>query len=404
MLIKKIAIKDLSEKDAWDFSVGDDVEVVTDFNEILNDGDIDCVVELMGGIGVAKTVVFGAIEKGKHVVTANKALVAAFMPELTALLAEHPEVRFGYEASVAGGIPIIHALQNDYMGDNISQLMGIMNGTTNYMLTKMESEGADYGAVLKEAQDLGYAEADPTADVEGHDVRAKIAILARLVFGRDVPYTGIPCKGISQITSTDFVYAKQLSSTIKLVGTAQRAEGGKLAVFVAPVVVPLTHPLASCRLATNMVEVSSENQGSTSFVGPGAGRFPTANSVVNDILRVCRGTTGAPFPITAGTAGGEPKVKRARVEMLELEDDYTAKFFVRIKITDGLGIIRVVGELAEKNGVSINAVLQTPITDPSDVDFVVTTDACKASQVGAFVDAVAEQSFTKAKPEFMSIL
>ena len=175
-----------------DFVLPKETSLVTNYDDILNDSSINCVVELIGGVTSAKDVVFRAIKAGKHVITANKALLATHLTELINLLKDHPEVKFSYEAAVCGGIPIIHALQTDYLADDITKVMGIMNGTTNYMLSKMQDEGADYGPILKEAQALGYAEANPEADVEGFDVQAKIALLAKLCFGRSIDPATIP--------------------------------------------------------------------------------------------------------------------------------------------------------------------------------------------------------------------
>lgn len=199
MEIVKICVRDLNKK--RDFEVDPTVTTfTTNYDDILNDKSINVVIELMGGTTHAKDVVFRAIAAGKHVVTANKALIASFLPELMALLDANPSVKFTYEAAVCGGIPIIRALHSDFLSDSITKVMGIMNGTTNFMLCKMEDEGADYGDVLKQAQDLGFAEADPTADVEGHDVQAKIALLAKLSFGVSVPFEEVPTTGISKIT------------------------------------------------------------------------------------------------------------------------------------------------------------------------------------------------------------
>eukprot|EP00968_Pinguiococcus_pyrenoidosus_P015309 scaffold1403_cov241-Pinguiococcus_pyrenoidosus.AAC.6 len=253
-----------------------DTQFTTNPEDILDDSSINCVVEVMGGVGLAKTVVFEALKRGKHVVTANKALVAAEMPALLELLAAKPEVAFGMEAAVCGGIPIINALQTDYLGDTVASVQGIMNGTTNFMLTKMESEGADYGAVLAEAQALGFAEADPTADVEGYDVQAKISILAKLAYGATIDVTKVPVSGISQLSSLDFDYASSLQSTIKLIGTAaQNPETGAVSVYVAPTVVPNTHSLASVRGSMNSVVIQSDNLMESSYKGHGAGRYPT---------------------------------------------------------------------------------------------------------------------------------
>ena len=232
-----------------------------DINAILEDDSINCVVELMGGVTTAKEVVFRAIQAGKHVITANKALVAAYLPEIEELLAKHPGVHFGYEAAVCGGIPIINVLHHNYMGDSITKVCGIMNGTTNFMLCKMETEGAAYGDVLKEAQDLGFAEADPTADVEGLDVQAKLALLTKLAFGVQVPLSEVPCEGITQLGKVDFEYASMMKSTIKLLGTAMLSgpNNDKLSVFVSPVVVPRSSLIAAARGPGNIVQINSKN-------------------------------------------------------------------------------------------------------------------------------------------------
>ena len=387
--VAKICVRSLDKP--RDFVVGPTTQLVTNYDDILKDPSINCVVEVMGGVTHAKDVVFGAIAAGKHVVTANKALIAAFLPDLQKALKANPGVSFNYEAAVCGGIPIIHTLQTDFPCDDIHKVMGIMNGTTNFMLCKMEDEGADYGDALKEAQALGFAEADPTADVEGHDVQAKIALLAKLCFGKTVPWETVPTAGISKLTSIDFEYARILKSTIKLVGVANRNEDGTLAVFVSPMVVPLVMPLASAKGPGNMVVVNSKNMGAATFAGPGAGRFPTANSICNDLVRLSVGKNVDPFPLED-------------VPPIELNNDYTAQFYVRISITDGLGIIRQVGEAAEAAGVSIHAILQNPITR-AQVDFVVTTEkGTRLSQVKDFSDRISKMSFALNPPLFMPML
>eukprot|EP00622_Pseudochattonella_farcimen_P001638 FR736382.1.p1 GENE.FR736382.1~~FR736382.1.p1 ORF type:complete len:218 (+),score=11.93 FR736382.1:1-654(+) len=211
------------------------------------------------------------------------------------------------------------------------------------MLSKMESEGAAYDDVLAEAQALGYAEADPTADVEGFDVQAKIALVAKLAYGTTVPMDAIPTTGISSIDAVDFEYAKMMGATIKLLGTAKMNPAGALSVYVSPVVLPQTHPAASASGATNLVSIESANLGVTTYVGPGAGRYPTANSVVSDILRVAQGLAPRPFP------------KQPTQPTLAFEPDYSGNFYLRITVADQLGIIKAVGEQAEKHGVSIHA-------------------------------------------------
>ena len=330
IVISKICVRSLEK--TRDFEIDPKTTTLTtDVNELLGD-DIDCLVEVAGGSsGVVKDTVFRALQAGKSVVTANKALLAEHMTEIQAILAQQPKARIGYEASVCGGIPIIQALSTCYTGDQIHSLQGIMNGTTNYMLSAMAKDTTvSYDAILKEAQDLGYAEADPTADVEGHDVRAKIAILAQLAFGcSSIPVETIPCTGISSITSTDFAWAAERSATIKLIGTAAvQNDGSSLAVYVTPTIVGPTSLLASIQGSGNCVAVTSHNMGGATvpclYTGPGAGRFPTANSIVADIDRAAT----ASLPPTAFTVSHPDRVVVA---------DYTAEsFYLRIAGTPSL--------------------------------------------------------------------
>lgn len=397
VVISKICVRNLDKPRSFTIDESQ-TTLTTDPNDILEDSEIDCVVEVMGGIGLAKQVVLDSLKAGKSVVTANKALLAAHLDECHDA-AKSTKKELAYEAAVCGGIPIIQVLQSCYDGDVITNVSGICNGTTNYMLTAME-DGADYATVLQEAQDLGFAEADPTADVEGHDVRAKIAILAKLAFGQTVSVDDIPTAGISNIQAVDFEYAALLHSTIKLVGTARRLTGvdgddansSPLSVYVSPVMVSTKDMLASTRGSGNAIVVTSENMNACSYTGPGAGRFPTANSVVADIVRVANGQASVdPFP-------------KVSPEPLELEDNYVSPFYVRIPFRDGLGIIRQTGELAERHGVSIHAILQNPIADPGSADFCVTTDPCPLSNVQAFCNDLAAQNFCRDPPLHMPLL
>mmetsp|Transcript_150 Transcript_150/g.298 ORF Transcript_150/g.298 Transcript_150/m.298 type:complete len:433 (+) Transcript_150:85-1383(+) len=398
--ITKICVRDANKP--RDFQIDSSItQVVTDVSSILNDDSIDLVVEVAGGTTFAKDAVFAALKGGKSVVTANKALIAEYLDEIVKLVDEvnadksKKAVKFGYEASVCGGIPIIHTLQSAYKGDIINEVSGICNGTTNFMLGKME-DGADYDDVLKEAQDLGFAEADPTADVAGHDVRAKIAILAKLAFGITVPIDTIPCIGITEISVVDFAYAKSMGCTIKLVGTAVRQSefgehDGALSVYVSPKLVPLNHLLASATGCGNAVAVDSSNLGTASFSGPGAGRYATANSVVADTMRVVNDTCpSSPFPMLSSS--------------IDIDNDFVSAFYIRISFQDGLGIIRSVGDLAESQGVSIHSILQQPITDRMAADTVVTTEACKYSQVKALCELIEKEDFALSAPVFFPMI
>jgi homoserine dehydrogenase len=395
MEIRKICVRSLDKP--RDFAIdASQTTTTTDPASLLHDPDIDCIVEVMGGTGLARTVILEALQAGKSVVTANKALLASCLDELHQASLQS-KTALCYEAAVCGGIPIINILQTCYTGDVIHQLSSIANGTTNYMLTKME-EGADYDSVLREAQELGYAEADPTADVEGHDVCAKLAIMTKLAFGQTVATDAIPTAGISKLRKVDFEYAKLLHCTIKLVGTARRLPGstqaldGPLSVYASPMMLSTRNLLASARGSGNAIAITSANMGTCSYTGPGAGRFPTANSVVADIVRVANGSVGSmdPFPLRTSSE-------------LPIDNDYVAQFYVRIPYRDGLGIIRKTGEAAEQHGVSVHSILQNPVDDPNQADFCLTTEACKLSQVQAMCNALASAEFVRDTPLHMPL-
>jgi hypothetical protein len=310
-------------------------------------------------------------------VTANKALIAQDLPELQQLLetvnAERDQkVQFGYEAAVCGGIPIIHALQRDFLGDSVTQLSGIINGCTNFILSNMGSGGKSYAAALQEASELGYAEADPTLDVGGFDARSKLRILIKLAFGLDVVEDAIPVRGITEVSSTDFEYARLLDGTVKLLGVAQldKPGGKRLSAFVSPVFVPDSNTLASISGATNAIQVTSSSLQQSILVGQGAGRYPTANSCVSDILDVMQGTGARqPFP------------KQADASDLAFVNSYTSSFYIRIRFRDGVGIIQDLGTIFAEGGVSIYSILQNPIANPNDAIFVVMTDPVDVSKV-----------------------
>ena len=260
--------------------------IVHDYKEIAEDASIDLVVETMGGVEPAFTFVKAMLENGKHVATSNKALVADRGAELLAVAREH-HVQFQFEASVGGGIPIIRTLLSCLTGDEIEEIIGIINGTTNYMMTKMAEEGCDFNEVLKEAQDSGYAEADPTADIEGHDAARKIAILTSLVAEAQVDYEDIPVEGITHITSEDFLYAKKLGRAVRLLAVMRRA-GGSFTVRVAPFLLSEEHPLYAVHGVMNAVYVVGNMLGPSMYYGSGAGSLPTASAVVGDLVYMAR--------------------------------------------------------------------------------------------------------------------
>ncbi len=257
-------------------------KIVHDFSVIAEDEEIQIVVETMGGLNPAYTFVKTCLEAGKHVVTSNKALVAAHGTELLAI-AREKQVNFQFEASVGGGIPIIRPMYRCLKGERIQEITGILNGTTNFILTKMDREGASFNGALKEAQDLGYAERNPEADVEGYDTCRKIAILTAMATGREVNYEDIYTEGITAITDTDFKYADKMGASIKLFGSSRR-EGDRVFAWVAPLMIGREHPLYSVSGVYNGILVKGNMLGTSMFYGSGAGKLPTASAVVADIM------------------------------------------------------------------------------------------------------------------------
>jgi homoserine dehydrogenase len=343
LVLTKIAVRNLGKRDG----IADSL-LTTDAELVVTDPDIQLVIEVMGGIEPARELILKAIANGKSVVTANKALLASHGADLYAA-AEKAGVDLYYEAAVAGAIPIIRPLRESLVGDHINRVMGIVNGTTNFILTKMDEEGLAFDQVLKEAQALGYAEADPTADVEGHDAAAKAAILAGLAFHSKVTAKDVYCEGITKLTAQDVITAKAMNKVIKLIAIAERTDQG-IAVRVHPMMLDRSHPLASVREAFNAVFVESEGAGQLMFYGRGAGGAPTASAVLGDVVAVAR-------HIVAGSKG-------------PAESDYAdlgvaprgaaiTKYAIRLSVNDKPGVLANVANTFAGEGVSIQTVRQT---------------------------------------------
>lgn len=278
---------------------GDAVEsvLVHDFQVIDDDEDVDIVVETMGGLHPAYEFVKACLEKGKSVCTSNKALVADFGPELIQI-AKDKKASFLFEASVGGGIPIIRPLQSSLSPDEILEISGILNGTTNYILSEMADKGSDFDSVLKDAQELGYAEADPTADVEGHDACRKIAILTSLAYGKNLDFHDIYTEGITKITDRDMAYAEKMGGKIKIFGSS-RKEGERVSAMVAPVIIYPDNPLFSVDGVFNAILVKGNMVGDVMFYGQGAGKLATASAVVSDVIEAAKNAgTGVPIQWT----------------------------------------------------------------------------------------------------------
>ena len=321
---------------------------VTDAQAVIDDPSIDIVIELIGGTGVAREVVLAALGAGKSVVTANKALLASNGEEVMAA-AEANGVDILFEASVGGGIPIIGPLKHSLTSNEIQTVMGIVNGTTNYMLTRMAEDGLDYDTALAEAQAKGFAEADPTADVDGLDAAAKIAILSSIAFNSRVVMSQVPAEGIRGLAPEDISYAREMGYTIKLLAIARRAEDG-IDVRVHPTMITSTHPLASVNGVYNAIYVVGDAVGETMFFGEGAGSLPAASAVVGDVIEAARRIQSTCAPIVGCTCTEKLAVR----DISELETEY----YVRLAVADQPGVLAAVATVFGEHGVSISSVLQ----------------------------------------------
>ncbi|MFF2446675.1 homoserine dehydrogenase [Neobacillus sp. NPDC058068] len=360
VIIKKILVQDLHKERPAEVETG---LLTSKADEILLDHEIDVVIEVMGGVQETKDYLITALRQGKHVVTANKDLMALHGSELLTVASEHGCDLF-YEASVAGGIPILRGLVDGLASDRITQMMGIVNGTTNYILTKMSDEGRSYDEVLKEAQDLGFAEADPTSDVEGLDAARKMTILATLGFSMHIDLDDVKVSGISSVTEEDLRYGKQLGYTMKLIGYAHR-EGEKVEVSVAPTFLSNNHPLASVQNEYNAVYVYGEAVGETMFYGPGAGSLPTATAVVSDLVGVMKN-------LRLGV-NGRSAVTPQYPKLLKDNEEQFSKYFLRIHVQDEVGVFADITAIFAKYGVSFEKILQLPIKKNETSEIVLVT-------------------------------
>ncbi|SCW46069.1 homoserine dehydrogenase [Paenibacillus tianmuensis] len=365
--IVKILVQDKNK--ARNISVSSDMLTENPW-DVIENPEIDVIVEVMGGIELTKQLMLGALERGKHIVTANKDLMALHSPEILAKAAEKGCDVF-YEASVAGGIPIIRTLIEGFSSDRITKIMGIVNGTTNYILAKMSKEGAAYADVLKEAQELGYAEADPTSDVEGLDAARKMTILGTLGFHANVALADVEVKGISGVTKEDIAYGKRLGYEVKLLGIAERQDE-HISISVQPTMVKTSHPLASVNGVFNAVYVHGEAVGETMFYGPGAGEMPTATSVVADLVAVVRN-------LNLGVNGRRGFIPY-KEKKLKTDEQIASKNFILLHVADKAGVLSQITQVFAEHGVSLESVLQHPnATNPLAEIIIVTHDANKAA-------------------------
>ncbi|MDL2337913.1 MAG: homoserine dehydrogenase [Pseudomonadota bacterium] len=342
--------------------VGDAARVVADAREVIANPDIDIVVELIGGYGIARTLVLEAIAAGKHVVTANKALLAVYGTEIFAAAREKGVV-VAFEAAVAGGIPIIKALREGLTANRIEWIAGIINGTTNFILSEMRSKGLDFGVVLKQAQELGYAEADPTFDIEGVDAAHKVTLMSAIAFGIPVQFDRAHVEGITKLQAADIGYAEHLGYRIKLLGITKRTDAG-IELRVHPTLVPTKRLIANVEGAMNAVMVQGDAVGSTLYYGKGAGSEPTASAVIADLVDITRLHTADPHHRVPHLAFQHDALSGTPI--LPMDATVTA-YYLRLQVTDEAGVMaRIAGILAE-HGISIDALLQRP-NDGSTTD------------------------------------
>jgi homoserine dehydrogenase len=401
-VINRVAVRSLTKNRSVPFPTQ---TLTTDWRKVATDPGVDVVVELMGGTTTAREVVKAALTAGKPVVTANKALLSAHGPELFALAAQHG-VNLYYEASVAGGIPIIKLLRESLAGNRISRLAGIVNGTCNYILTRMKLEGADFASVLADAQRLGYAEAEPSLDVDGHDAAHKTGILASLAHGFWVQPEEIHTEGIRAVTALDIRFAAQLGYTIKLLGIVKelgatsgnlsaklRAQGIQVAVY--PALVPNAHVLASVNYAFNAISLRGDVVGDTLFYGRGAGQDPTASSVLSDLADASLDLRhGCHRRVPAFTPCKGKSAERRVVPM----DEVTSRYYVRLSVVDKPGVFAKVAAVLAQAKIGISSVIQPEGHEGETVPVILMIHDAPNRAMRQVLAKIAKLSFVKAPP------
>jgi len=381
--IEVVMVADLDTERAKQIT-GGSVEVVNDARRIVSDPSIDIVIELIGGDGIARELVMTAIANGKHVVTANKALLAKHGTEIFRA-AEDKGVMVAFEAAVAGGIPIIKALREGLTANRIQWIAGIINGTTNFILSEMRDKGLDFDVVLKRAQALGYAEADPTFDIEGVDAAHKATIMSAIAFGVPVQFDKAYVEGITKLSATDIRYAEQLGYRIKLLGIARRVASG-IELRVHPTLIPATRLIANVEGAMNAVVVNGDAVGATLYYGKGAGSEPTASAVIADLVDITR----------LATADPEHRVPYLAFQSNEMADtpilpmsEVTTSYYLRMRVADKPGVLADVTRLLADASISIDAMLQKEAGEgETQTDLIILTHETKEKHADAAIAAI----------------
>lgn len=390
--IKRIAVRDTSKKRDIP-GLSDDI--ITDNPElIINDPEIQILVEVIGGIEPAFSLIKKAIINGKHIITANKELLAKHGKELFELAKKYNKVIL-FEAAVAGGIPIIMPLKISLAGNRINKLAGILNGTTNYILTKMKNESSEFEDVLEEAQELGYAEADPSGDIQGHDAAYKIAILSSLAFNKRVDINKIYREGIDKITPLDFECASELGYKIKLIALAQNCCGNGVDVRVHPMLVPKISPLANIDGVMNAVEIEGDAVGKVMFSGPGAGELPTASSVTGDILALANEINISEYPLPMTRCTHDSVAEHLSI------DETQNKYYIRLKTQNTPGVIGELGLIFGKHNINLFSLVQKGILNDDNARIILLTEIAYEKDLK---NAINEISLLKATSTIENII
>ncbi|HHT9121408.1 MAG TPA: homoserine dehydrogenase [Candidatus Wunengus sp. YC63] len=366
-----------------------------DANALLNNPDIQVVVELVGGLHPAKEIIMTALEKGKDVVTANKMLLALHGSELFSKARQHGK-SISFEASVGGGIPIIAALRDGFIANRIESIFGIVNGTTNYILTKMTKENVKYSDALAEAQKLGYAEKNPTMDVEGIDSSHKLAILARLGFGVDIDYNRIYHEGISAVDLSDIWYAHELGYTLKLLAIAKKP-GNTIELRVHPTLLPHDHPLSSVNGVFNAICVNGSAVGETMLYGRGAGQMPTASAVVADLVDVALGRAGITFHAMKTFSGGRENIPIA--DILKIK----TRYYLRFSVVDKPGVLAKISGILGNYDISIASVIQHKARENGNVPLVMMTHLAEEGNLQKALAEIKRLDVIKDNTKFLRV-
>jgi len=385
IIVKSGVVKNLSKDRGLDIVLTDNVD------DILNDPEIDIVVELMGGVEEPFEVVKRALSSGKAVVTANKALLAYHRYELAELA---KDIAFEYEASVAGGIPIINALRDGLSANHIESIMGIMNGTCNYMMTKMTNEGVAYDDILKESQELGYAEADPTFDVGGFDAAHKLLILASIAYGIDAKPEDILIEGIDNVSQDDITFAKEFGYAVKLLGIAKK-DGSEVELRVHACLIKQDEMIAKIDGVMNAISVVGDKVGETLYYGPGAGGDATASAVVANIIDIAR--SGKSTPMLGFDKPMEGKLTLKPTQMIE------SKYYLRINVSDRAGVLAKITKVFEDNNISVETMLQRPCSNDS-ANLLISTHIAVEKDIQNMIKKLESLDFINSSPVMIRIV